>query len=178
MTRILRNIAIAAAALLWGVAGSSCADHVDFHRIPGFPVQINLANQGLWATYGVSGVGAWREFIKDERLPSGFPYTDASRTGFGGVLIIGTDAPATGDFPQAYMPVAYDLSCPVEVKQNVRIYVDEDRLEGVCPVCGSRYSLLGGGFPISGEAAQHDPQYGLTSYRCAGTNSTGYMILN
>lgn len=157
------------------VAIATSCEEANDHRIPAYAVSINLTNLGVWNTYGVSGVGMWNTFILEERIPVGFPYTVSSRTGFGGVLLVGVDA---GDIETSialpYTPMAYDLACPVEVKPYIRIHVDESRLEGVCDVCGSRYSLLGGGYPTEGPAKEQ--RYWLSRYRCKGSPNTGYMI--
>ncbi|MDE6291153.1 MAG: hypothetical protein K2M16_06450, partial [Muribaculaceae bacterium] len=130
-------------------AASSC-NQVDDDRIPSLPVYINLSGAGMWNSYGVSGVGISRVFINWEGVvsPSGFPYNANTYVGFGGVLLIGGIDPFTAD---PNVPLAYDLSCPVERSQTVRVSVDADNLEAVCPVCGSRYDVLtAGGAPVGG----------------------------
>ncbi len=72
--------------------------------------------------------------------------------------------------------MAYDLACPVECRRDVRVYIDaENRLEAVCPECGSRYNVMtGGGAPVYGKARSLN--YGLTRYQCLRSESGGYMI--
>ena len=103
---------LAAATLLGG------CNKVDNRRIPFASVRIALDNDGLWSTYGVSGFGDYRRFIKSERVPANFTYTALTYTGYGGVLLV-SGKQATGD-GYGY-PLAYDLACPVEARQTVRL---------------------------------------------------------
>lgn len=149
---------------------------VDDLRIPSMPVNIDLSNSGLWMTYGVSGFGEANYFVLQqgsERLPQGFPYKETSRTGFGGVLLISGNDPFT---LEAGVPLAYDLACPVEKQPTVRVYVDVQTMEAVCPVCGSKYNVVTqGGAPMAGtEAARL--RYGLRRYKCQATQFGGYLI--
>ena len=67
---------------------TSCQS-VDDERIPAVPVAIRLGDAGRWNTYGVSGFGLCRYFIRQTGEPANFPYTEQTYTGFGGVLLIG-----------------------------------------------------------------------------------------
>lgn len=159
---------------------AGCADEVNNNRIPAMPVDINLANPGLWATYGISGVNTFQYFIRDAGIPAGFYYLETTYTGFGGVLLYGVGSTAAfpgTDTSQAwpYTPVAFDMACPVEVKPDIVVYVDDMRMEAVCPVCGSRYSLEAGGSPVAGPAV--GMKYGLQQYRCIGDPLNGYRIV-
>ncbi len=168
----IRPMAFAVAALAL-LALSACSK-VDDDRIPSMPVAINLADAGMWNVYGVSGTGIHRRFIKELGEPAGFTYTANTYTGFGGVLLIGGIDPFDGVTDQ---PLAYDLSCPVECKRNIRVAIDPANLEAVCPVCGSRYNVLsGGGTATSGEAYHHSPRYGLRRYQCIPGQLGGYII--
>lgn len=161
-------------AVLSGMGISSCTT-IDDDRIPSMPVAINLSTPDLWNTYGVSGVGMYREFIREKRLPSNFAYTDRTYTGFGGVLLISGMDP----FTYEPAPLAYDLSCPVERKQDVRVEVQivEYVQKAVCPVCGSVYDVLErGGSPVDGPA--FIKKYGLRRYECRPTAYKGYIISN
>lgn len=140
------------------------------------PVDINLANAGLWATYGVGGMGQYRRFIKDEKEPSGFAYLATTYTGYGGVLLVGVDAASQfQDEAWGYYPVAYDLACPVEVEADVRVYVDDSSMEAICPKCKSHYAIMSGGGAISGPALTS--KYGLEVYRCVGSPTDGFRIV-
>lgn len=151
----------------------SCDNEIDDNRIPALNVQINLSNPGLWNVYGVHGYGDNISFIREERQPAGFAFTETTYTGFGGVLLImGMDPFEAG----AVAPLAYDLSCPVECKAYVRVYVDPSNYDAVCPVCGSHYDVtMGGGAPVSGPALTGQVKYGLQRYRAVPRNG-GYMI--
>lgn len=142
-------------------------------RLPSMPVSIDMSNQGIWNTYGVWGYGQYSYFIYTGtiREPSGFPYNYSSATGYGGVLLISGQNAFTGDVG----PLAYDLSCPVERMPDVRVYVDGNSLEAVCPECESHYNVVeAGGAPLSGPAASM--HYGLTPYQCYPTTTGGYII--
>lgn len=132
----------------------------------------------MWNTYGVSGVGISRNFINrdGEISPSGFPYTATTYTGFGGVLLIGGVDPFTSE---PNVPLAYDLACPVECKSTVRVHIDPDNLNAVCPVCGSQYDVvMAGGSPVGGPALTGEYKYGLRRYVCDPLGQGGYFIHN
>lgn len=153
-------------------------NNVDNERIPNMPVSIVLADAGSWNTYGVSGFGSHRRFILTQSLrePSGFPYAQTSATGFGGVLLINGMDPYT---TSTDTPLAYDLACPVEMKSSVRVEIEGELYNAVCPVCGSKYDVtMGGGAPLSGPAATGDHKYGLRRYTCYPSGSGGYFITN
>lgn len=155
----------------------SC-NQLDDDRIPSLPVYINLSGAGMWNTYGVAGVGISRNFINSGSMvsPSGFPYNANSYTGFGGVLLIGGMDPFT---TEPNVPLAYDLACPVERDANVRVAVDADNLEAVCPKCGSHYDvIMAGGSPVSGPALTGSTKYGLRRYECSPGGNGGYIIHN
>ena len=149
---------------------TSC-ESVDDERIPPVGVNVQFVNIGDWHTYGVAGAGQYRIFRKTDRLPAGYPYKVSEYTGYGGLLL-------TCDPNGEYL--VYDLSCPVEVKPDVRIAVDtENEMAGiaVCHKCGSRYNLYGYGAPISGKAL--DLNYGLQKYRVAvGNPSAPYAVIS
>ena len=170
-----RRIKTCLPVLLLAAMAVSCSDAVNNTRLPNYPVYLNLSGAGMWNTYGIGGVGMHREFIKDRQLPAGFPYLASSYTGYGGILLVGVDAAANfADETWPYLPMAFDMSCPVEAKTDVLVYVDDDKFEAVCPVCGSRYTLLSGGGPVSGPAV--GLRYGLEPYRCQGSPMSGFII--
>ncbi|MDE5813350.1 MAG: hypothetical protein K2H72_03600 [Muribaculaceae bacterium] len=158
-------------------AASSCSQ-VDDDRIPSLPVFIDLKGAGMWNTYGVSGVGIYRNFINWQGVvsPSDFPFNSNTYVGFGGVLLIGGVDPFTAD---PNVPLAYDLSCPVERSQTVRVVIDSDNLEAVCPVCGSHYNVItAGGAPVGGPALTGKYKYGLRRYVCQPESGGGYIVHN
>lgn len=153
-------------------------NQVDDDRIPSLPVYINLSGAGMWNSYGVSGVGISKNFINRDGVisPSGFPFTATTYLGFGGVLLIGGVDPFTSE---PYVPLAYDLACPVECKANVRVYIDSDNLDAVCPECGSHYDVvIAGGSPVAGPALTGEYKYGLRRYICDPSMQGGYIIHN
>lgn len=84
-------------------------------------------------------------FIKKENKPDKFYYSDASATGFGGILVV-----RSSENDQLY---AYDMACPVEVSANTRIFIDEQNLCARCEKCNSTFEIfIGSGAPMSGEA--------------------------
>lgn len=154
---------------------AGCNSVID-DRIPSMPVAINLADPGVWNAYGVTGFGISRNFIiyPGIREPAGFPYTAVSCTGFGGVLLISGMDPFTSE---AGVPLAYDLACPVEREQTIRVYVDQETTEAVCPDCHSRYDVtMGAGAPVAGPALTGNRKYGLRRYKCVPSGYGGYII--
>lgn len=153
----------------------AACDTVDDSRIPSMPVNINLSDPGMWNTYGVAGFGDFNYFVfqpDSPREPSGFPYNDMSATGFGGVLLIEGMDPF---MLETSMPLAYDLSCPVEKSRTIRVVIDPRTYEAVCPVCDSHYDVtMGAGAPTAGPAVAY--KYGLRRYYCHRTNTNGYLI--
>lgn len=145
----------------------SCIE-INDEKIPSYPVNINLSTAGYWQTYGVTAPGMYREFNIAERKPANYPYVASSRTGFGGVLLV-CDI-FSGE------PMAYDMSCPVERRGDVRIHIDESSFDAVCSKCGSRYDVMGGwGSPLSGKAVAQ--KVGLTRYSVIKIGA-GYNIVN
>lgn len=145
----------------------SCIE-INDDQIPSYPVSINLSTAGYWQTYGVTSPGMYRVFNVGERIPANYPYVATSRTGFGGVLLVSDIY--SGE------PCAYDMSCPVERRADVRIYVDESSYEAVCAKCGSHYDIMGGwGAPLSGKAVTN--KVGLSRYRVVKMGA-GYNVVN
>lgn len=139
---------------------------LDMDRIPPMPVHITFQTQAQWTIYGTPSALDHRSFIVEERKPADFPWTASTFTGYGGVLLVGN---VLGD------PQAFDLACPVECRQSVRVFINAD-LEAECPVCGSRYDVFSlGGHPIGGPAARDG--YGLRPYR-VGPGRTDFMTVS
>ncbi len=167
----MKHVIPAILSILTALSIVSCEKSINDERIPPVSVNIELNNQGLWDTYGVHGYGQHRYFIKVDQIPENFPYTALTYTGFGGVLLI--SGYADGDYN---VPLAYDLSCPVESKQTVRIQIDSESYEAVCPECRSRYDVCeGNGRPVSGRAV--DLNFGLQRYRVIPASLGGYTIV-
>ena len=158
---IRRALMMAAIVLL------CCAcNHIDNKAVPSFTVRIDLGSFALWNTYGVNGVGEYRIFNRDKNLPSNFPYNVNTYTGYGGVLLMmGIEG-----------PLAYDLSCPVEISQNITLSIDANNFEAICPSCKSHFNpLTGAGGPVSGVAV--NSKLGMRMYRVTPSNG-GYFISN
>lgn len=154
------------AALVVAASLASC-HHLDDDRVPLVPVRISFATVGDWNVSGIGGALDYKSFIKDEHIPSTYHYTALSATGYGGVLLVGD---VMGQ------PTAYDLSCPVERKRDVRIFVNTTDMVGECPKCHSTYDIFSlGGHPLSGPAANDG--YGLRRYN-VGPTSTDYMLIS
>ncbi|MCP9610848.1 hypothetical protein [Coprobacter tertius] len=153
--------------ILFCLIFSSC-DKNDYNRIPTTPVHISI-DAARWNIYGVHAFPDHRNFIKSQQVPTGFQYSVSSSTGFGGVLLLSN---------YEGQPLAFDLSCPVESRANVRIEVDVDKLYAKCPVCGSTYEIFNGsGSPLSGEARKR--KYFLRKYVVYGSPTSGsYVISN
>lgn len=174
LQKVASAVRMSVASLLLLLCGSCDAIYDDV--IPAMPVNINLTNSGTWNTYGVAGYGFFRYFIKypGTVLPAGFPYNQTSYTGYGGVLLISGMDPYTGE---TNVPMAYDMSCPVERSQTVRVYIDTSNLDAVCEVCGSHYNVVeGAGAPLSGPALSGPQKYKLKKYRCLYSPEGGYYI--
>ena len=151
----------------------SACESVDQQRIPNLPVNISLADAGIWNSYGVSGYGMSRNFILNPSgisSPIGFSYSATSATGFGGVLLIsGLDL----------IPLAYDLACPVERNPKILVAVDPETYFAVCKECGSVYDVtLAYGAPVAGPAASGKYKYELKAYHCIPSGYGGYYIQN
>lgn len=166
MNRLIIRTALAAAALLPLLGGCK---HVDDDRTPPAGVWIVFATQPDWTKYGVPGALDHREFIMEEGIPADFPYTAVMHTGYGGVLLAGD---INGH------PAAYDMSCPVENKPDIRISVDEEKNDAYCSHCGSRYSIYSNhGMPLAGPAADPEHPYALRKYSVAGGPNGEYRVV-
>lgn len=163
-------------AVLLTICSLTSCNTVDDDRIPSWPVNINLGDAGIWNSFGVWNYGQSRSFIRQSLEPAGFSYPANSATGFGGVLLImGMN---TSD-SNTMIPLAYDLSCPVERQRDITVYVDPESFEAVCPVCESHYEVtMAGGAPVSGPALTGSHVYGLRHYRCLPAAAGGYIITN
>lgn len=161
------------------VMTSGC-NTIDDERIPNLSVNINLTPASSWQTYGVPGYGDFRYFIRDIREPSNFPWLATTTTGYGGVLLISGTDPFTNEVG---VPLAYDMSCPVEKLPDVRVRIthieDEVLPMAQCPVCKSFYGVIEGGGVARGGVAR-DKHYGLRMYQCVEgpNNMGGYLITN
>lgn len=164
-----RNVAMVIAHLLPVVLLTGC-DHVDFDRVPPTNVRLSFDTQAEWERYGTPGALDHKDFILDgpTRVPADFPWTALTYTGFGGVLLVGDISGA---------PYAYDLACPVELRRDVRIKIDQETNEAYCPSCHSRYSVYTNyGSPISGEARKL--KRGLRRFNVGPGMNGEYMVVS
>lgn len=146
------------------IVSSSC-HHLDDTRIPPMPVHIEFRSQAEWDIYGAPAALDYQYFIRENRVPSNFPYSASTFTGYGGVLLVGD---VLGN------PHAYDLSCPVECKTTVRVRINED-FKAECPQCHSQYDVFSlNGNPVSGPAAQNG--WGLRRYSVMPRTSGAWEI--
>lgn len=105
-----------------------CSCHEMHNPIPDYPV------------YLVLDLTFEDKALRD--IPSSKAYTvqtvnsGVERVGFGGVLVVH----AVDD--RFY---AFDLACPHEQSRNIHIAADENTLNAVCTVCGTRYDIGVGG---------------------------------
>ena len=175
--KIARIAKLAACLLPAALAFAGC-NTIDSDRIPAYPVNINLTPHATWQTYGVVGFGDTRRFVRELKEPANFAWLANTRTGYGGILLVCGIDPFT---TEANVPMAFDLSCPVERSSTIRVaMVSAEPLPvAECPVCHSRYDVIeAGGRPISGPAK--DKNYGLRIYQCIppASNIGGYLITN
>lgn len=148
------------------VMTSSC-HHIDNHRLNVGYVNVTFMTVADWNFYGVSGAGQYKVFNKSLGVPSGFPYVAMSSTGVGGILLCTT---------YSAMPVAYDMACPVECRNDIRVFVNEDG-EAECPKCHSRYDIFEKlGYPIYGPAAEDG--FGLQVYSVGPGGMGEYMKIS
>lgn len=141
------------------LAGCSHSIEIDFYRIPRTAVYVPFTTIGDWDAFGVGGALQSRRFIREQNQPAGYTYSVQTATGWGGVLLV-MDVYSTAR--------AYDLSCPVERQQNVRVRINSETNLAECPECHSTYDvfLLNGalaGAPTSGPALISG--YGMRNYR-------------
>lgn len=154
-------------SLIAGFIPASC-HRLDDDRIPPMAVNLVFNTVAEWNTYGLGGAMDWARFIREERIPSNYPYTALSYTGFGGLLLLMDVYGA---------PRAYDLACPVECRSNVRVTIDKESMLAECPECHSTYDVFTlAGYPVSGTAAERG--YGLKVYYVGPGRSGEYMVVS
>lgn len=164
--RAYRNIIIAASAAAALLAATTSCGSTDHTRTPPAPVYIAFPTQPEWTLYGTPSALDYKEFILNQ-TPADFPWTAMTRTGYGGVLLVGD---IMGN------PAAYDLSCPYENRTDIRIRVDNERLDAFCPKCGSRYFIFDNyGRAYSGPA--YDMKYELRRYSVGPGGNGVYMAV-
>lgn len=163
---IIFMFAVAVMIIMAAIA-PSCRELED-NRIPVSPVSIIFPTSVEWTIYGVPAAMSYKRFIRQNRVPNNFPWLATTQTGYGGVLLVGD---VMGN------PKAYDLSCPVECKPDIRISIDTSTQTAKCSKCGSEYDVFTlEGHPLSGPAAKNG--YGLKRYRVGPGRDGNFMIVS
>jgi len=122
---------------------SSCIEKIT-STIPDYPVRLNLNLMTEYTTFR----GSFGEtLVFDRRIK------ETDRIGFGGILVC-------TNYEGKYL--AFDLACPYEAKQNVRVKVDGFFAD--CEECGARFDIYTSefAFPVEGPTKQ-----GLKKYKTA-----------
>ncbi len=122
---------------------------------PSYPVYLEL--DLTFEDKDLNGVMAYKEYILGKT--SGLGATE--RTGLGGVLVYHS---VDGYF-------AYDLSCPNETQASVRVEMDENGINAVCPKCGSTYNIFEG----YGRLEKGPATRGLKQYQTALSGTKLYV---
>ncbi|MGL4332680.1 MAG: hypothetical protein ACRCSR_07815 [Bacteroidales bacterium] len=118
---------------------TACGNSETVSRIPDASVNVRV-NIDYWK---LSAVLDYHRFVDKQGLPA------SSFLGFGGILVV-NGFPLNGESVAYY---AYDLSCPVEARPDIRVTINPELLQAECPKCKSRFAVFeGGGFPVYGEA--------------------------
>lgn len=121
---------------------SGCDDNY-VSSIPNYPVNLQLNLTSTYPTFK-NNPNSYLLFEK--------PITVSDRVGFGGVLLY-------VDFDGDYY--AFDLACPYEAKQNIKVIPNDDSFgQVVCNTCGSVYNLTSGsGLPKEGPSKEPLKRY-------------------
>ncbi len=125
---------------------ASCDDNY-YSSIPDYPVNLQLNLTSTYPTFKNST----NQFLlfKTRKF-------DSDRIGYGGILVYsGLSLDDSGN-TQFY---AFDMSCPYEVKPDVRVFPN-DRGQAICEKCGSVYDIgFGNGLPSSGPSKEALKRY-------------------
>ncbi|MDD4971525.1 MAG: hypothetical protein PHT07_19020 [Paludibacter sp.] len=119
---------------------ASCNDNV-ISSIPDFPVYLELNLTSTYPTFRNS----YNKFLLFKT-----PVLATDRVGYGGILVY------TGLDGNYY---AFDMSCPYEAKQNIRVYPN-DIGQAICEGCGSVFDIgYGIGNPSAGKSKEALKRY-------------------
>ena len=97
--------------LLITIIATSC-DGGDRDRIPAAAVRVEFANQAMWDLYGVSGSFIHRRFIRNQKIPAGFP-----TGGIGTMMVPIRPEAGTGSGSSAYFGI-YTLGRYISFASN------------------------------------------------------------
>ncbi len=141
----MKRILFALSVLLF----SACYTNFD-SSIPDYPVYLEL--DLTYEDNELNAIQAYKLY-----LPTSVNQA-VERTGYGGVLVY-HGLSSTGSSEAYY---AFDASCPVECKTTIRVEVDDDAINAVCPNCGTKYEIINGiGHPVEGEGTETLKQYNV-----------------
>jgi len=146
--------------LLCGIVLFSCSESDNNSTIPKMPVNLELDLGDLFLDSELNRSLAFKIYTQP-RFPS-------DKLGFGGIIVI------NGSLNNQVNLYAYDLSCPVEAQNNVRIIPNHhySATTASCPTCGSVFNISDGtGAPQSGTKLY------LKSYKVTGSG-TQYTVTN
>ena len=139
---------------LFAFSFTGCDDNY-YSSIPDVPVYIKLNLTAAHATFKNSS----NQFLIYQK---GEVYNDlVGGLGYGGVLVYsGLSLDDSGNA----VYYAFDMSCPYEAKQNIRVYPKDDGFgEVICEKCGSVYNIgYGFGNPTSGPSTEALKKYHAT----------------
>lgn len=149
--------------LIGGSIFASCRKQIAVQSIPNVPVNYTIYDNSAQAI----------KLAKEGMLSITNVEVANTAIGYGGLLVVSrTITPSAED-------LAYDLSCPYEVKQDVRVRNSTDNSFAVrCPVCGSVFNVAeNGGAPIAGPAASSNSPRRMRQYRVI-RQPDGIRIIN
>lgn len=160
---------------LAAVAGLTSCEKEEV-RTPPADVFIGFPTIDQWRIYGgIEGALYTTYFNRGERVPSNFPWTARTNTGYGGILLVGTtnelDPQDVGVHPEAY-----DASCPVENDPKVRIAVDMEHIDAYCPKCGSRFDIFAN-YGAATKGPARDNHYKLRRYLISSIQPGFYRLV-
>lgn len=120
--------------------------------------RVNLELDLTFEDKDLNGVMAYKTYILGQT--SGLSATEF--TGVGGVLV----------YHDVYGYSAYDLACPYERHPNIRVEMDEDAINAICPKCGSAFNV----FEASGAVVNGPATQGLKRYNTHQNGNKIYVI--
>ncbi len=127
---------------------AGCNDNFQ-SSIPNYPVSLSLNLTTTYPTFNNS---------TNQILTFTKPIVIGEAIGYGGILVY--SAPYTDDYGNSVY-YAFDMSCPYEAKNNIRVYLQESSLgKVVCEKCGSVFDIsFGTGLPESGPTKEPLKKY-------------------
>ena len=90
--------------------------------------------------------------------------------------IVSIDVPAGADCDTATVQGTV-FKADMTIAISARVRIDDNNLDAVCTMCGSRYDVVAaGGAPVDGPALTGEVKYRLQPYRCIPASMGGYII--